>query len=161
VGEVLDAVAEAEPVEVLAYPHHVLLAYPAPHLALAAALVEGAELVRGRRRIAAAALGAAALVASVAVSVTTTTDMLSRLRETGGTLVALSDGHLRGTELWDELNAKGRVRGSCLEQLDDPSASYVLHAADATSFPRAWHRFLERRVLTRLGHPLFEVYRVS
>jgi hypothetical protein len=65
------------------------------------------------------------------------------------------------------------VRGSILEQLEDPSARYVLHAADATNFPRARHRFFatlrkdgrqvrfERSVLTRLGHPLFEVYRVS
>jgi 4-amino-4-deoxy-L-arabinose transferase-like glycosyltransferase len=188
------------------YPHHVLLAYPAPHLALAGLVVEGGAFLRGRTRFAAAALGAAAVAASVAVSLTTTTDMLSRLRQTGGTgnfsdgiyaleryldhhdrvnhlvildwgiyqnLVALSDGHLRGTELWDELNAEGRVRGSILEQLDDPSARYVLHAADATNFPRARGRFfaalrkdgrharLERRVLTRLGQPLFEVYRVS
>jgi 4-amino-4-deoxy-L-arabinose transferase-like glycosyltransferase len=67
------------------YPHHVLLAYPAPHLALAAVVVEGAELVRERARLVATGLGAAALAASVAVSVTTTTHVLSRLRDTGGT----------------------------------------------------------------------------
>jgi hypothetical protein len=188
------------------YPHHVLLAYPAPHLALAALAVEGAALLRGRIRLAAAALGVAAVAACVAVSVATTTDTLSRLRRTGGlgnfsdgiyplerylvrrdrgsrlvvldwgiyqNLVALSEGKLRATELWDELNAKGRVRGSVLTQLDDPSARYVLHAPGATNFPRARSRFfaavrrdgrharLEWKVATRLGRPLFEVYRVS
>jgi hypothetical protein len=188
------------------YPHHVLLAYPAPHLALAALVVEGAELVRERARLVATGLGAAALAASVAVSVTTTTAVLSRLRDTGGTgnfsdgvytlerylvahdrehrlvildwgifqnLVALSDSRLRAAELWDELNAKGHVRGSVLAQLDDPAARYVLHSPDATNFPRARSRFfaalrrdgrharLERTVTTRLGQPLFEIYRVT
>jgi hypothetical protein len=188
------------------YPHHVLLAYPAPHLALAALVVEGAELVRERARLVATGLGAAALAASIAVSVTTSSGVLSRLRDTGGTgnfsdgvyglerylvrhdpnrrlvivdwgifqnLVALSDGRLPATELWQQLNAKGRVRGKVLEQLDDPTARYVLHAPGATNFPRARSRFfatlrreghrmhLEQRVTTRLGQPLFEVYRVS
>ncbi|HEX6699561.1 MAG TPA: glycosyltransferase family 39 protein [Gaiellaceae bacterium] len=66
------------------YPHHVLLAYPAPHLALAALVVEGGGLVRERARLVATGLGAAALAASVAVSVTTTAHVLSRLRDTGG-----------------------------------------------------------------------------
>jgi 4-amino-4-deoxy-L-arabinose transferase-like glycosyltransferase len=188
------------------YPHHVLLAYPAPHLALAAVVVEGAILVRERARPAAALLGAAALAASVAVSVTTTTAMLSRLRHTGGTgnfsdgiyslerylvrhdrdrrlvivdwgifqnLVALSGGDLRAVEVWDSLNATKPVRGKVLEQLDDPAARYVLHIPDATNFPRARTRFfaelrkagrrarLERTVTTRLGQPLFEIYRVT
>jgi 4-amino-4-deoxy-L-arabinose transferase-like glycosyltransferase len=188
------------------YPHHVLLAYPAPHLALAAIAVEGASFLRGQFRLVAAAVAAAAVAACLAVSLTTTTDMLSRLRRTGGVgnfsdgiytlerylvrhdrgsrlvvldwgiyqnLVALSDGKLRATELWDELNTGGRVRASVLAQLDDPSVRYVLHAPGATNFPRARSRFfaalrrdgrqarLERRVATRLGRPLFEVYRVS
>jgi len=188
------------------YPHHVLLAYPAPHLALAAVVVEGAELVHRRARLAATLAGAAALTASVAVSFTTTTAMLSRLRHTGGTgnfsdgiytlerylvrhdrdrrlvildwgifqnLVALSDGDLRATEVWDPLNSKGRVRGKVLAQLDDRSARYVLHVPAATNFPRARTRFfailrregrnprLERTVTTRLGQPLFEIYRAT
>jgi hypothetical protein len=187
------------------YPHHVLLAYPAPHLALAALVVEGGKLVRERARLVATGLGAAALAVSVAVSITTTTHVLSRLRTTGGTgnfsdgvyaleryltrndgerrlvvvdwgifqnLVALSDGDLRALEVWDPLNAKQPVRGKVLAQLDDPSARYVLHAPGATNFPRARSRFfailrkegrrpqLEQRVPTRLGRPLFEIYRV-
>jgi 4-amino-4-deoxy-L-arabinose transferase-like glycosyltransferase len=188
------------------YPHHVLLCYPAPHLALAAFVVGGVALLRRRARVAAQALGAVAIAAALAVSVTTSAEMLSRIRETGGignfsdsiytlerdlvqhdrsrrlvvidwgifqNLVALSGGDLRATELWQPLNAKGRVRGSVLKQLDDPSVSYVFHAPDATNFPRARNRFfaalrrsgrharLERTVPTRLGKPLFEVYRVS
>src|SRR5205085_7382863 len=71
-------------------------------------------------------------------------------------LVALSEGKLRAVELWDPLNAKGRVRGKVLEQLDDPAARYVLHAPGATNFPRARARFftgrrvrLERTITTR------------
>ncbi|HYZ76628.1 MAG TPA: glycosyltransferase family 39 protein [Gaiellaceae bacterium] len=188
------------------YPHHVLLAYPAPHLALAAVVVEGAELVHRRVRLAATLAGAAALTASVAVSFTTTTAILSRLRHTGGTgnfsdgiynlerylvrhdrdrrlvivdwgifqnIVALSDGDLRATEVWDPLNSNGRVRGKVLEQLDDPAARYVLHAPGATNFPRARSRFfaalrkdgrrarLVHTVTTRLRAPLFEIYRVA
>ena len=66
------------------YPHHVLLAYPAPHLALAAIVVEAARLLRGRTRLVAAGVGAAAVAATVAVSVGTTVDVLSRLGQTGG-----------------------------------------------------------------------------
>jgi hypothetical protein len=188
------------------YPHHVLLSYPAPHLALAALLVEGVSLARRRARLAVTMVAAALIAATVSVSVETSTDVLSRLRTTGGTgnfsdgiyalerdlvrhdrhsrlvfvdwgiyqnIVALSGGDLRGVEVWEPLNAKGPVRGSVLAELDNPSARYVLHAAGATNFPRARSRFfavlratgrrarLERAVATRLGRPLFEVYRVS
>jgi hypothetical protein len=188
------------------YPHHVLLAYPAPHLALAALAVEGARPARGRARAFAAGLGVAVIAATVAVSLDTTVGMLSRLRQTGGTgnfsdsiyglerylvrrdraerivvidwgiyqnLIALSGGDLRGVELWDPLNADRPLRGTVLAQLEDPSARYVLHAASETNFPRARSRFfatlrhddlracLEHRTRTRLGRPLFEVYRVT
>lgn len=188
------------------YPHHVLLSYPAPHVALAAILVQGVAIARRRIGPPLAVFGAALVALTVAVSVTTSTAMLGRLRTTGGTgnfsdgiyalehdlarhdrrsrlvvldwgiyqnLVALSGGDLRAVELWQPLNAHGPVRGSVLAQLDDRSARYVLHAPDATNFPRARHRFfailraqgrrarLERAVATRLGRPLFEVYRVS
>jgi hypothetical protein len=88
-------------------------------------------------------------------------------------VVALSEGRLRAVEVWDPLNAKKPVRGNVLEQLDDPSARYVLHVPEATSFPRARSRFfavvrregrrarLEHTVPTRLGQPLFEVYRLT
>jgi hypothetical protein len=187
------------------YPHHVLLSYPAPHLALAAFVVEGMALLRGRARAAAGALGAVAIAAAVAVSVTTSSEMLSRIRVTGGignfsdgiytlerdlvrhdrsrrlvvidwgifqNLVAISGGDLKATELWQQLNEKGRVRGNVLEQLEDPSARYVLHAPTATNFPRARSRFFAAQrtggrdarlvltVPTRLGQPLFEVYRL-
>lgn len=187
-------------------PHHVLLVYPAPQLALAAVAVGGPRLVRGRARLAAAALGAAAVAACVGASVATTAAMLSRLDRTGGlgsysdgiyaldryllqhdarrrlvvvdwgiyqNLIALSNGTLKGTELWKELNSSDRLRGSVLAELDDSSARYVLHAPQATIFPRARGRFfaivrrrgrhalLERRISTRLGQPLFEIYRLG
>jgi hypothetical protein len=188
------------------YPHHVLLSYPAPQLALAAFVIGGGALLRGHIRVLMLAAGVVSIAAVVVVSVATSIEMLSRLRKTGGTgnfsdaiyvlekdlvqhdrsrrlvvidwgifqnLVALSGGKLKATELWKPLNAKGQVRGSVLEQLDDPSVSYVLHAPGATNFPRARIRFfaalhssgrhltLERTVPNRLGRPLFEVYRVS
>ena len=186
-------------------PHHVLLVYPVPQLALAAIGVGGPRLLGGRARIAAATIGAAAIAACVGASVATTADTLSRLDRTGGlggfsdgiyaldrdlvqhdarhrivvvdwgiyqNLIALSNGTLKGTELWEELNARGRLRGSELAKLDDPSARYILHAPQATLFPRARGRFfaivrregrhavIERRIATRLGQPLFEIYRL-
>ena len=187
-------------------PHHVLLVYPVPQLALAAVAVGGPRLMRGRARLAAAALGAAAVAACVGASVATTAATLSRLDRTGGigsysdriytldryllqhdvrrrlvvidwgiyqNLIALSNGNLKGTELWEELNSRDRLRGSVTAELDDPSARYVLHAPQATIFPRARDRFfaivrrdgrhalLERRIATRLGQPLFEIYRLG
>jgi hypothetical protein len=187
-------------------PYHVLLAYPAPQLALAAVAVVGPGLVRGRARLAAAALGAAAVAACVGASVATTAATLSRLDRTGGiggfsdgiyaldryllqhdarrrlvvvdwgiyqNLIALSNGTLKGTELWEELNSRDRLRGSAPAEFDDPSARYVLHAPQATIFPRARGRFfaivrregrhalLDRRITTRLGQPLFEIYRLG
>jgi len=183
------------------YPHHVLLAYPAPHFALAAVAVQGASLLRRYGRVA----GAAGVAACVAMSLTTTAGVLSRLRENGGVgnfsdgiytldrylerreagrrlvvvdwgifqnLVALSNGRLRAVELWDELNANEPVRGRVLAELGDRSARYVLHAPTATNFPRARRRFfvevrrsglqprLMRRITTRRGQPLFEIYRL-
>jgi Dolichyl-phosphate-mannose-protein mannosyltransferase len=88
-------------------------------------------------------------------------------------LIALSNGTLRGTELWQDLNSRNRLRGRVTSELDDPSARYVLHAPQATLFPRARSRFfaivrrerrhalLEHRIATRLGQPLFEIYRLG
>lgn len=187
-------------------PHHVLLVYPVPQLALAAVAVRGPLLLRGRARLAAAVLGAAAVAACVGTSVATTTATLSQLDRTGGTggfsdaiygldryllqhdaqhrlvvvdwgiyqnLIALSNGTLKGTELWENLNSRDPLRGNALADLDDPSARFVLHAPQATLFPRARARFfaivrregrhvvLERRLATRLGQPLFEIYRLG
>jgi hypothetical protein len=186
-------------------PHHVLLVYPVPQLALAAVAVGGPRMVRGRARLVCAALGAAAVAACVGASVSTTAATLSGLGRTGGiggfsdgiyvldrylqqhdarrrlvvvdwgiyqNLIALSNGALSGTEVWEELNSHDRLRGVVHAELDDPSARYVLHAPQETIFPRARGRFfailrregrhalLERRIAMRLGQPLFEVYRI-
>jgi hypothetical protein len=187
------------------YPHHVLLAYPAPHLAAAALLVQGARLLRGAGRPLAIAAAAATAAAVLAVDVTADVHVISRLRTSGGSgnfsdriyalddyllrrdrsrrlvvldwgiyqnVIALSEGRLRGVELYQQLT-KDRPRGSVLDQLDDPTARYLLHAPAATNFPAARRRFfaylrahgarahLEKAIPDRQGDPLFEVYRVA
>jgi Dolichyl-phosphate-mannose-protein mannosyltransferase len=192
------------------FPHHVLLVYPLPHLAIAAFLVEVCVIARERlhRPGAWAVAGAvvAAVVAAVSVSSVTSGRILARLDTTGGVgnfsdaiytldrylqrrnrterfvaidwgifqpLVGLSQGHLRGRDLWQELNGPiGRARAHRRE-LTDPETSYVLHSSAETNFPRARQRFfaivrdsgrrarLAHVVRSRQGRPVFEIYDVT
>jgi hypothetical protein len=191
------------------YAHHVLLAYPFPHLAVAGFAVELGTLARERLRSAGAWVvgGAAAAVvgAAIAVGLATSADVLSRLDETGGRgnfsdaiyglddylvrtapaerfvaldwgifqpLVGLSDGRLRGKELWLQLNGHGKA-AKYREDVTEPATPYLLHVPRETNFPRARERFfrivrasgrqarLVRVISSRQGRPMFEVYRVS
>jgi hypothetical protein len=191
------------------YAHHVLLAYPFPHLAVAACAVELTALARERLRSVGAWLvgaAAAALVgAAIVVSVLTSADVLSRLDATGGRgnfsdaiygldryllgtasdqrfvaldwgifqpLIGLSDGRLRGKELWLQLNGHANATRYRTE-LTESGTPYVLHVRSETNFPRARERFfrivrasgrharLVRVIPSRQGRAVFEVYRVS
>jgi Dolichyl-phosphate-mannose-protein mannosyltransferase len=67
------------------YAHHVLLTYPFPHVALAAAAVAAYRLLRGRAAaLAVGSVATAAIVAAVALGVRTDSKLLSRLSATGG-----------------------------------------------------------------------------
>jgi hypothetical protein len=88
-------------------------------------------------------------------------------------LIGLSQGRLRGDELWLELSGRSPDLARYRSELTSPKTRYVLHAVDKTNFPRARERFFEvvresgrrariEKVLdSRSGDPLFEVYRVS
>lgn len=192
------------------YAHHVLLAYPFPHLALAAFTVELYSLARLRTGAAAAAalggLAGAAVAAAVGVSVATDAKLLSRLSKTGGSgnfsaaiydlhrylaaqggrrpfvaldwgiyqnLIGLSQGRLRGDELWLELSKRSPDLVRYRSELTSPTTRYLLHTRESTNFPRARERFFEvvrdsgRRarlakvVASRDGRRVFEVYRVG
>jgi hypothetical protein len=66
------------------YPHHVLLAYPFPHLAIGAFAMLLLERGGRRWRLVACSAIAAGVLAVVAVNVTTTGRILARLSDTGG-----------------------------------------------------------------------------
>lgn len=88
-------------------------------------------------------------------------------------LIGLSQGRLRGDELWLELSKRSPDLARYRRELTSPDTRYVLHVPDATNFPRARKRFFEvvrgsgRRarlakvIDSRDGRRLFEVYRVS
>ena len=192
------------------YPHHVLLAYPFPHLAIAAFTVEAWAIAHERvgRPLSWAVGGsvAAVLVAAVVVSSATSGQILSRLTVSGGRgnfsdaiyrldryfehsdsresfvaldwgifqpLVGLSQGRLRGRELWLQLNGSMQRARAYRREITEPSALYVLHASGQTNFPRARRQFFEivrgsgryarlvHVVRSRQGRPEFEIYRVS
>jgi hypothetical protein len=191
------------------FPHHVLLAYPFPHIAVAGVAyhVWSAAHTRGglwaRRAI--GSIVAGAIAATVALNVATCITISSRLARTGGRgnfsdaiyrlddylqsrypsrsfvavdwgmfqpLVALSQGELRGREVWLELSRRRVDVPRYRELLTRPDTIYVLHSPGATNFPLARKRFfaivrrahassrLVRIVSSREGQRVFEVYRV-
>jgi Dolichyl-phosphate-mannose-protein mannosyltransferase len=191
------------------YPHHVLLAYPFPHLAVAALGVELYALARERLGGSRAWLVGGAitsvLAAAVAVGLSTSADIVSRLEATGGRgnfsdaiyglnrylertapeqpfvaldwgiyqpLIGLSEGGLKGRELWLQLNGTDEP-GKYRNALTQPTTSYVLHVPSETNFPRARERFfsivrandrrarLIRVIDSRQDRGVFEIYRVS
>ena len=88
-------------------------------------------------------------------------------------LVGLSGWKLHCTQLWLQLNNPDSVKPPLLGQLTQPDYRYVLHVRSATNFmyPRD-HFFaasrhahlqprIEQTIRTRLGLPLFEVYRLD
>jgi len=88
-------------------------------------------------------------------------------------LVGLSQGRLHCTQLWFQLNNSESVDPRVLKQLTRPTYRYVLHARGATNFGNPRSLFfkaartaqlrprLEQTIRTRMGLPLFEVYRVE
>jgi 4-amino-4-deoxy-L-arabinose transferase-like glycosyltransferase len=149
--------------------HHMILAYPFPHLLAAAALMSMVDWLRRRIR-AAAAIGLAALITVLAVGQNwlTTHEYLDTLRSTGGT-GNFSDAIYDVAGALDrkasdapvvELDwglhfpllglSQGRIHS--VEVMDgsaenlrpflvDPGVRYVAHAAGAINFPRGWQAF--------------------
>jgi hypothetical protein len=193
------------------YPHHVLLVYPFPHLAVAAFAVELAGLARERlpaKTVSVVGVSglAAAVLAAVAAGVLTSARIISRLDVTGGRgnfsdaiylldsyllrsgprqpftavdwgvstpLVGLSQGRLRGNDVWLELSDRRFRPGTFRAELTRPETRYVLHTRADTNFPLSRERFfavirkyghrarLERTIDGRDGKPVFEIYSVT
>jgi hypothetical protein len=87
-------------------------------------------------------------------------------------LIGLSQGRLRGDEVWLELSRPSPDLERYRTELTSPTTRYVLHATNMTNFPRAKQRFFQvvresgRRARlvkvldSRDGQRVFEVYRV-
>jgi len=88
-------------------------------------------------------------------------------------LVGLSQGKLDCAQFWLELRKGGSAAKPILGELVRPSYRYILHAPSATNFVEPRNTFfavvrrhhlrahLERRIRSREGLPVFELYRLE